>query len=77
MLTAQRIPLGRGAIDAMAGELRGRGCDARLGLIEFTDPRYEGHFKVFPMPHPFREVLGMLPIEVRATRSSTSSSRLS
>lgn len=52
-------------IDAMAEELRGRGCDVRLGLIEFTDPRYEGRFEMFPMPHPLREVLGMLPIEAR------------
>jgi menaquinone-dependent protoporphyrinogen IX oxidase len=55
----------RKAIDVMAEELRGRGCDVHLGPIEFTDPRYERRFKVFPMPHPFREVLGMLPVELR------------
>jgi hypothetical protein len=36
-----------------------------LGAIEFVDPRYADRFKTFPMPRPFREVLGMIPSELR------------
>src|ERR1017187_2858316 len=52
-------------VEAMAGVLRGRGCDVSLAAIGFTDPRYAARFKEFPMPHPFREVLGMIPAELR------------
>ena len=52
-------------VDAMADVLRARGCDAHLAAIEFTEPRYAGRFETFPMPHPFREVLGMIPAELR------------
>jgi hypothetical protein len=58
----------RKVIDAMAEVLRGRGCDVQFGSIEFIDPRYEARFKEFPMPHPFREVVGMVPAE--ATRKT-------
>jgi multimeric flavodoxin WrbA len=50
-------------VDAMAEVLRGRGGDVELAAIEFLDPRYAERFKTFPMPHPFREVLGMIPAE--------------
>ena len=53
------------AVDAMAEVLRDRGIDVQLGAIEFVDPRYAERFKTFPMPHPFREVLGMIPAELR------------
>ena len=53
----------RKVIDAMAEVLRGRGWDVHLAAIEFTDPRYAGRFKEFPMPHPFRELVGMIPAE--------------
>jgi menaquinone-dependent protoporphyrinogen IX oxidase len=52
-------------VEAMAEVLRRRGCDVTLAAIEFTDPRYAERFRVFPMPHPFREVVGMIPAEVR------------
>ncbi len=52
-------------VDAMADVLRNRGCEVTLAAIEFTDPRYESRFKEFPMPHPFLEVLGMIPAELR------------
>jgi hypothetical protein len=52
-------------VQAMAEVLRGRGCDVQLGAIEFIDPRYADRFKEFPMPHPFREVVGMIPAELR------------
>jgi hypothetical protein len=51
--------------EAMAGVLRRRGCDVTLASIEFTDPRYVARFRQFPMPHPFLEVLGMIPAELR------------
>ena len=52
-------------VEAMAGVLRGRGCEVNLAAIEFIDPRYAERFREFPMPHPFREVLGMIPSELR------------
>ena len=50
-------------VEAMGDVLGERGCDVHLGAIEFLDPRYAERFKTFPMPHPFREVLGMIPAE--------------
>jgi hypothetical protein len=47
-------------VEAMAEVLRNRGWDTSLGAIEFTDPRYADRFRTFPMPHPYREVLGMI-----------------
>jgi menaquinone-dependent protoporphyrinogen IX oxidase len=52
-------------VEAMAEVLRGRGCEVHQAAIEFTDPRYTKRFHEFPMPHPFREVLGMIPAELR------------
>jgi menaquinone-dependent protoporphyrinogen IX oxidase len=52
-------------VEAMADVLRNRGCEVTLAAIEFTEPRYTGRFKEFPMPHPFLEVLGMIPAELR------------
>jgi menaquinone-dependent protoporphyrinogen IX oxidase len=51
--------------EAMADVFRDRGCDVRLAAIEFTEPRYRKRFSQFPMPHPFLEVLGMIPAELR------------
>jgi hypothetical protein len=53
----------RKIIDAMTEALRGRDVDVTLAAIEFTDPRYAERFKEFPMPHPFRELVGMIPAE--------------
>src|SRR4051812_13755371 len=52
-------------VETMADVLRERGCDVQLASIEFIDPRYADRFKHFPMPHPFREVVGMIPAELR------------
>jgi hypothetical protein len=52
-------------VEAMGEVLRGRGCDVNLAAIGFTDPRYADRFKEFPMPHPFRELVGMIPAELR------------
>jgi flavodoxin len=58
----------RKVMDAMAEVLRGRGCDVELAAIGFTDPRCAGRFKEFPMPHPFRELVTMIPAEAPRRR---------
>jgi hypothetical protein len=50
-------------VEAMAEVLRARGADVELAAIEFLDERYAKRFATFPMPHPFLEVLGMIPAE--------------
>jgi len=50
----------RKVIDVMADVLRDRGIDVTLAAIELTDPRYTERFKAFPMPRPFRELVGMI-----------------
>lgn len=55
-------------MDAMAEVLRSRGCEATMAAIGFTDPRYAGRFKEFPMPHPFRELVTMIPAEAPRRR---------
>src|SRR4051794_4718284 len=52
-------------VEAMAEVLQRRGCDVHRAAIEFDDSRYAKRFETFPMPHPFREVLGMIPAELR------------
>jgi len=55
-------------VEAMARVLQDRGADVAVAGIEFPDPRYADRFKEFPMPHPHREVIGMIPPELfRAT----------
>jgi len=52
-------------VDAMSEVLQRRGCDVHRAAIEFEDQRYAKRFETFPMPHPFVEVLGMIPAELR------------
>jgi len=52
-------------VETMAGVLRDRGSEVVLAAIEFIDPRYADRFREFPMPHPYREVLGMILPELR------------
>jgi hypothetical protein len=52
-------------VEAMAEVLRSRGCEVHLAAIDFIDARYAKRFAVFPMPHPFLDVLGMIPAELR------------
>lgn len=55
-------------VETMAGVFRDRGSEVVLAAIELTDPRYANRFKEFPMPHPYLEVIGMIPPELfRAT----------
>jgi menaquinone-dependent protoporphyrinogen IX oxidase len=52
-------------VEAMANALRERGCDVRVAAIEFTDPRYADRFSRFPLRHPYRDIFGMLPPQLR------------
>ena len=52
-------------VGAMAKVLRGRDIDVTVAAIELTDPRYAASFQQFRMPKPYREVIGMVPAELR------------
>ncbi len=52
-------------LDTVAEVLSEQGCEVTFAAIELTDPRYERRFKEFPMPKPFREVVAMIPAELR------------
>jgi flavodoxin len=52
-------------LDVMAEELSGSGCEITFAKIELTDPRYEKRFETFPFKRPFRQMFGMIPVEVR------------
>lgn len=60
----------RKVVDVMAEVLRDRDVDVTLAAIEFTDPRYAARFREFPMPHPLRELIGMIPAEVPRRRAA-------
>jgi len=51
-------------VETMAGVLRDRGSEVVQAGIEFIDARYANRFKEFPMPHPYLEVVGMIPPEL-------------
>ena len=59
--------------DALAGVLRGRGCDVTQAGIEFTDPKYAKNFKVFPFRHA---VFGILPLLWPQLRRKTGQIRI-
>lgn len=52
-------------VEAMTGVFRDRGCEVEHAAIDLTDSRYTARFHEFPMPHPFRELIGMVPAELR------------
>ncbi len=52
-------------LEAMAEVFRARGCDVVQAAVDLTDVRYTDRFHEFPMPHPFRELVGMIPAELR------------
>lgn len=58
----------RKVIDAMAEVLRARGIDVTLAAIERTQSRYAERFQAFPMPHPLRELIAMIPAEAPRRR---------
>jgi menaquinone-dependent protoporphyrinogen IX oxidase len=51
--------------EAIELELRARGCEVQRANIEFTDPRYAPRFAQFPLEHTFRDLLRMLPPQLR------------
>ncbi len=51
--------------EAMADALRERGCEVRQAAIKFTDKRWAERFSRFPLRHVYRDLLGMLPAQVR------------
>jgi menaquinone-dependent protoporphyrinogen IX oxidase len=52
-------------VESMAEMLRARGCDVRLGKIEFTDPRYAKRFAQFPLRHAYLDIFGMIVPQLR------------
>jgi menaquinone-dependent protoporphyrinogen IX oxidase len=52
-------------VEVMASVLRDRGCDVRQAEILFTDPRYAERFSRFPLRHVWRDLLAMLPPQLR------------
>jgi menaquinone-dependent protoporphyrinogen IX oxidase len=51
--------------EAMADVFRERGCEVHLARIELTDSRWSERFTRFPFRHPYGDILGMMPAQVR------------
>jgi menaquinone-dependent protoporphyrinogen IX oxidase len=51
--------------EVMADVLRGRGCDVQLARIELTDSRWSERFTRFPFRHPYGDIFGMMPAQLR------------
>jgi menaquinone-dependent protoporphyrinogen IX oxidase len=58
--------------EAMADLLRERGCDVSLARIELTDSRWSERFTRFPFRHPYGDILGMMPAQVRGATGEIS-----
>jgi hypothetical protein len=52
-------------VEAMADVLRERGCNVSQAGLEFTDPHYARKFSGFPFRHAVRDILTVLPAQVR------------
>jgi len=52
--------------EAIADVLRDRGCEVRPAAIGFTDKRWAERFSRLPLWHAHRDILGMLPAQLRA-----------
>ena len=59
----------------MADVFRERGCDVRLAGIELTDSRWSERFTRFPLRHPYGDIFGMMPAQVRGGRRGRFGSR--
>src|SRR3954451_12710796 len=62
----------RKVAEAMAEEMRTRGCDVSHAAIELTDPRYAERFTRFPLRPPYRDIFGMLPAQLRGATGKIS-----
>jgi len=51
--------------EAMAQAFEARGCDVAKAGIEFTDERWVQHLSEFPMKHPIRQLVTILPAQAR------------
>ena len=51
--------------EAMAEELRNRGCEVQLASIGFTDTRWAERFTRLPLRHAILDIVGMLPAQMR------------
>ncbi len=51
--------------EAMADVLRERGCEVRQAAIKFTDKRWAERFSRIPLRHAYRDIVGMLPAQLR------------
>ncbi len=51
--------------EAMEARFRDRGCEVQRATIEFTDPRYAPRFAQFPLKHTMRDLLRLLPAQLR------------
>ncbi len=51
-------------VEAMSEVMRDRGCDVTQAKVDLTDRRYTGRFHQFPMSHPLRELVAMIPAEI-------------
>jgi menaquinone-dependent protoporphyrinogen IX oxidase len=58
--------------EAMADVLRARGCDVRLARIELTDSRWSERFTRFPFRHPYGDIFGMMPAQLRGATGEIS-----
>jgi flavodoxin len=52
-------------INAIAEELKARGCAVTKSVLEFPDPHYGGRFSKLPMSWPIWNIVGMLPAQRR------------
>jgi flavodoxin len=52
--------------EAIADVLRDRGCEVRPAAIGFTDKRWAERFSRLPLRHAHRDILGILPAQLRA-----------
>ena len=52
-------------VQAMSETLRQRGCEVQQAAIEFTDKRWAERFTRLPLRHAYRDILGMLPAQLR------------
>ena len=51
--------------EALGQAFEARGCDVAKASIEFTDERWVHHLKQFPMKHPIRQLVTILPAQAR------------
>lgn len=52
-------------LEAAGAVFSERGFEVTKAAIEFTDPRYAGHFAHFPLRHVWRDLLSVLPAQIR------------